>query len=41
MLVLDVNARYRPWLVKTERLWQAANTVDRQTGKKRGLLLIE
>ena len=41
VLVLDVNAKYKPWLVKTERLFQAIDTVDRQTKQKRGLLLIE
>jgi Phytochelatin synthase len=41
VLVLDVNAKYQPWLVKSERLFQAVDTVDRQTGKKRGLLRIE
>lgn len=41
VFVLDVNKKFGPWLVKTERLWQAANTNDRSSGKKRGLLLIE
>ncbi len=41
VLVLDVNAKYQPWLVKTERLFQAVDTVDKQTGSKRGLLMIE
>jgi len=41
VLVLDVNARFRPWLVSTERLLAALNTVDKQSGQKRGLLRIE
>jgi hypothetical protein len=41
VLVLDVNKKYGPWLVKTERLYEAASTTDRMSGKKRGLLLIE
>lgn len=41
VLVLDVNRKYKPWLVKPERLLQAMNTLDRGAGKKRGLLLIE
>ena len=39
--VLDVNEEYRPWLVETERLFAAIDTVDPQSGKKRGLLRIE
>ena len=41
VLVLDVNKKYGPWLVKSERLYEAMNTVDTGTQKKRGLLLIE
>jgi hypothetical protein len=41
VLVLDVNRKYGPWLVKSARLFEAMNTVDSGTGKKRGLLLIE
>ena len=42
VFVLDVNKKFGPWLVKTERLWQATNTLDKSNGgKKRGLLLIE
>jgi hypothetical protein len=41
VLVLDVNKSYGPWLVKSKRLYDAMNTVDRGTQKKRGLLLIE
>jgi hypothetical protein len=39
VLVLDVNESFKPWLVKSERLFKAVDTVD--TGKKRGLLRIE
>jgi Phytochelatin synthase len=41
VLVLDVNEKYHPWLVSSERLWNAVNTVDKQTHQKRGLLLIQ
>jgi hypothetical protein len=41
VLVLDVNAKYEPWLVKTDRLFTAMDTIDPSTDKKRGLLLIE
>lgn len=41
VLVVDVNRRYKPWLVSTERLFAAVDTVDKSTGKKRGLLRIE
>jgi hypothetical protein len=41
VLVLDVNERYRPWLVPAERLYQAMTTVDSSSGLQRGLLLIE
>ncbi|MFL5349084.1 MAG: phytochelatin synthase family protein [Hyalangium sp.] len=41
VLVLDVNEKYRPWLVPTERLYQAMTTVDSSSGLQRGLLLIE
>jgi hypothetical protein len=41
VLVLDVNKKYGPWLVKSDRLYQAMNTVDATAQKKRGLLLIE
>lgn len=41
VLVLDVNEKYGPWLVKSQRLYEAMNTVDSGTQKKRGLLLIE
>ena len=41
VFVLDVNAKYKPWLVKTERLFAAMDTIDEGSGKKRGLLLVE
>lgn len=40
-LVLDVNENFKPWLVKSERLYEAMNTVDKGAGKKRGLIVIE
>jgi hypothetical protein len=39
VLVLDVNENFKPWLVKSERLFKAMNTGD--AGHKRGLLRIE
>lgn len=41
VLVLDVNEKYGPWLVRSERLYEAMNTLDRGTRKTRGMLLIE
>ena len=41
VLVLDVNKKYGPWLVKSDRLYEAMNTIDATAQKKRGLLLIE
>ena len=41
VLVLDVNRNYGPWLVKSARLYEAMDTIDSGTRKKRGLLLIE
>ena len=40
VLVGDVNSEYRPFLVSSERLWDAANTLDSETGKRRGLLVL-
>lgn len=40
-LVLDVNGSFGPWLVSTERLFRAIDTVDSSNGKKRGLLVLE
>lgn len=39
VLVLDVNERFRPWLIERPRLYNAMNTNDGD--KKRGLLRIE
>jgi hypothetical protein len=39
VLVLDVNENFKPWLVKSERLFKAVDTGD--SGHKRGLLRIE
>lgn len=41
VLVLDVNRKYQPWLVKTDRLFAAVNTVDAESGRKRGLVVVE
>lgn len=41
VLVLDVNVKFRPWLVPTDRLFSATDTVDFATQKKRGLIRIE
>jgi len=40
VLVGDVNPAYRPFLVSTERLWRATDTIDDATGKKRGLAVL-
>ena len=39
VLVLDVNEKFKPWLVKADRLFKAVDTADGD--KKRGLLRIE
>jgi hypothetical protein len=41
VFVLDVNEKFGPWLVDTERLFRAMDEVDGSTDKKRGLLRIE
>jgi hypothetical protein len=41
VLILDVNKKYGPWLIKSQRLYEAMNTVDTTAQKRRGLLLIE
>ena len=41
VFVLDVNKSYGPWLVPIEKLFEAMDTVDSSSGKKRGLLRIE
>jgi len=40
VLVLDVNQKYKPWLVRADRLYDAINTFDSASGHKRGLLLL-
>ncbi|HEY6077173.1 MAG TPA: phytochelatin synthase family protein, partial [Polyangiaceae bacterium] len=39
VFVLDVNEKFKPWLVSSERLFKAVDTSDGD--KKRGLLRIE
>ena len=41
VLVLDVNEHFKPWLIETDRLFAAMDTVDSDGGRKRGLLQIE
>jgi hypothetical protein len=41
VLVLDVNGAFGPWLVATERLFRAIDTVDTSADKKRGLIVLE
>lgn len=41
VFVLDVNPKFGPWLVPTERLYRAASEPDSSSGKARGLLLIQ
>jgi hypothetical protein len=41
VLVLDVNKAYGPWLVKADRLYEAMDTLDNTSQRKRGLLMIE
>ena len=41
VFVLDVNEKFGPWLVPTERLFEAVDSIDTNTDKKRGLLEIE
>lgn len=40
-LVLDVNETFKPWLVKSARLYEAMNTLDKSAGLKRGLIVVE
>jgi len=40
VFVGDVNARFQPFLVPSERLLEAMNTTDTSTGRSRGLLRI-
>ncbi len=39
VFVLDVNERYKPWLIQRQLLFSAMDTLDGD--KKRGLLIIE
>jgi len=41
VFVLDVNAKFGPWLVPTARLYTAVSAPDARSGKSRGLLLIQ
>lgn len=41
VFVGDVNGDYQPFLVDSERLWRAVTTLDRTSGKARGLLIID
>jgi hypothetical protein len=41
VLVLDVNAKFEPWLVERERLFKAIDGIDGMSKQKRGLLVIE
>lgn len=41
VLVGDVNADYRPFLVRSATLWRGVDTVDEATGKARGLIVME
>jgi hypothetical protein len=41
VFVLDVNDKFGPWLVPTQRLFEAMDSVDSSSGKKRGLLEVE
>lgn len=40
VLVGDVNADYKPFLVSAERLWRATDTIDDETGQERGLIIV-
>ena len=40
VLVLDVNRDFGAWLVEADRLYAAMDTLDRSSGKKRGLLRV-
>ena len=40
VFVLDVLDQYKPFLVPADRLYAAMNTVDPETGRTRGLLLV-
>jgi Phytochelatin synthase len=40
VLVGDVNAEYRPFLVESEVLWRGTDTIDSETGQERGLIVL-
>jgi len=40
VFVLDVNARFKPFLVDARRLFEAMDTTDAASGKKRGLVVL-
>jgi hypothetical protein len=39
VFVGDVNRDFRPWLVRSDRLYKAMNTIDSASGLKRGLII--
>lgn len=41
VFVMDVNAKFKPWMVSTERLFLAMDSIDGSSGKKRGLVLLK
>lgn len=41
VFVGDVNRDYGAYLVRTERLWRAANTRDSASGRSRGLIAVQ
>ena len=41
IMVLDVNEKYGPFLIDTRKLFDSMDTIDRRTGRKRGLIKIE
>lgn len=41
VLVGDVNRDYRPFLVSSDRLWRAIDTIDSETGQERGLVVVD
>ncbi|MEN3973706.1 phytochelatin synthase family protein [Emcibacter sp. SYSU 3D8] len=41
VFVGDVNRDYGAYLVRTERLWRATDTVDSTSGKSRGLIVVD
>lgn len=41
VFVLDVNGSFGPWLVSSERLFRAIDSIDGSSGKRRGLLELE